>query len=143
MKILSTFLMILFLSLPRVAFAEVPATIELKHEGHSGYWFAEETATEMLKDLKELSLLREKLQLLDVKLELKNEHLNLLREEVKITDTISKKWKVAFSEQLEITRICEAEKNVWYRNPALWGGVGFVVGVGVTVGIGYALAGAK
>ena len=135
--------MFLVLSLPRVAFSDVPATIELKHDGHPGYWFAEETATTMLKDLKELKLLREKIQLLDVKLELKDQHLELLREDLKITDNISEKWKVAFSEQVKLTQICEKEKNAWYRNPLLWGGVGFVVGIGVTIGIGYALAGAR
>lgn len=143
MRFLFTILMLLSLLLPRVALAQTPETIELKHEGHSGYWFAEETATTMLKDLKELKLLREKLELLDVKLELKGQHLELLREDLKITDNISEKWKVAFSEQVKLTQICEEQRNAWYRHPALWGGVGAVLGIGLTIGIGYALAGAR
>lgn len=143
MRFLVSVLMVLALALPRVAICEVPETIELEHEGHPGYWFAEETATKMLKDLKELKILREKLALIDIKLEKKDVQLELLREDIRITENISEKWKLAFEEQVKLTQICEEEKNAWYKHPLLWGSVGLVLGVGMTIGIGYALAGAR
>jgi len=142
-RFVASILVVLMVMLPRVALSEVPETIELEHDGHPGYWFAEETATKMLKDLKELKLLREKLELIDTKLELRDHHLELIREDLRITENIGEKWRLAFEEQAQLTQMCEEEKDAWYRHPALWGAVGFVVGVGVTVGIGYALAGAR
>lgn len=143
MKFVASILVVLMITLPQVALCETPPTIELEHEGHPGYWFAEETATKMLKDLKELKLIREKLELIDTKLKLKDQQLELLREDVRITENISDQWQIAFKEQAKLTQMCEEEKNAWYKHPALWGAVGFVVGAGLTVGIGYALAGAR
>jgi len=143
MRFLSTILVVLMIVLPRVAMSQVPETIELEHDGHPGYWFADETATKMLKDLKELKLVKEKLALIDTKLELKDQQLELLREDIKVTEDISDQWQIAFKEQAKLTQMCEEEKNAWYKSPLLWGGVGLVVGVGITIGIGYALAGAR
>ena len=87
MKSFLTILLVLFISLPRLAMGEeptAPQTALLEHEGHTGYWFPDAAATKMLADLEELPKLRLKAGKLMLKLRWLYARTRLAQEEVNI-----------------------------------------------------------
>ena len=129
------------------ALAEEPESVELEHEGVAGYWFPDDAATRMLKDLRGIPLLRKEMGLYELKIARQQEFVVLLRQDIEVTEQISVKWQKAFQDQVVVTEAQAeyyekqlAETKKWYRSPILWTGVGLVVGAGLSVGISYALA---
>ena len=123
-----------------------PSSTIIVHEGTTGYWFPESTASRMLQDLEELPPLRLKSEKLELKVKGQEELILLLREDIKITEEIGNKWKLAFDNQLAVTEKQEEEfkkeierLDAWYRSPVLWLGVGIIVGGAMAVGLNFGL----
>jgi len=140
------FILVLMLA-PAAIFAAELQPFELEYEGHAGFWFPDESATRMLKDLKELPPLRLKVDKLELKIEKFEDYTLLLKRDIEITEKISDKWETAFDEQVAVT---EAQQDYyeseieslrkWYRSPMLWFGVGFACASALAVGLNFGLA---
>lgn len=122
-------------------------SVELEHQGVAGYWFPDDAATLMLKDLREVPLLRKELGLYELKISRVETFILLLKQDIEVTEQISNKWQKAFQDQVDVTEAQKdyyedqlAEEKKWYRAPIFWVGVGLVVGAGLTIGVSYALA---
>ncbi len=142
-RLVTILMMLCILYVPRLSVADDASSQLLEHEGSVGFWFPEVKATKMLGELREIPLLRQKITLLDEKLKLKDSTIALLREDVKITEQIAGKWESAFKSALGATSACEEKlerKDSWFKSPALWFGVGFVVAALGAVGLNYGLA---
>ena len=140
----------LLLLFPFDAFGGGSGSLVLEHEGQSGFWFPDATATKMLQDLTELPLVRLKVEKLELKLSKQEEYILLLKEDIKITEEISDKWKTAFDEQLKVTETQRAyyEEELkslrkWYRSPIMWLGIGCLTTTALAIGLNYGLAGAR
>jgi hypothetical protein len=146
LKHLLPIFLVLFISVPWCAFAQdlpAPSTQLLVHEGHPGYWFPEAAATKMLADLEELPPLRQKTDLLELKIKKMEEFELLLKRDLEVTEEISGKWKTAFDEQITINATYEKKLNAWYRSPVLWTGVGMLLGGGFAVLLNFGLSEAR
>jgi hypothetical protein len=106
-----------------------------------------ETGDRLLKDVTELKLIRDKVALMDSKLEAQNSLIELLRQDIKVTEGIGEKWKLAFEGQVKVTesqqksyelQLKEAKK--WYRSPVLWCSIGFIVASAAAIGLNFGLA---
>jgi len=127
--------------------AEEPSSALLTHEGVEGIWFPMEKADKLLEDVGKLSLLNNKIDLLELKSRKQEEYILILHKDIKVTEKIGDKWKTAFDEQLKVTA---AQKEYyrgeiqslrkWYRAPALWFSVGVLVTGALAVGLNYGLA---
>jgi len=147
MRLLLLVFVFITLLTPSVVLAEDVESVELEHEGHPGFWFPEESATRMLKDLKELPPLRLKVSKLELKVEKFEDYTLLLKRDIEITEKISGKWEKAFNDQVSVT---EAQQDYyeseieslrkWYRSPILWFSVGFVGAAALAVGLNFGLA---
>ena len=142
---LAIFIAVLLFS--SAAYAEDTGSVVLAYKGVQGFWFPEETATQMLQDLEELPLLRQKADLLELKVA-QLEQLNLLlKSELDVSDQISVKWKLSFDEQLKVTTLQQAHyeeqlavEKKWYKAPALWFSVGVLLTSALAIGLNYGLS---
>lgn len=119
----------------------------LDNKGVMGYWFPMEAGDKLLKDVTELKLLRDKVSLMDAKLEAKDRLIELLRLDIQVSEGIGGKWKAAFEEQIKVTQNQQAqyeeqlkEAKKWYRSPVLWCGVGFLLASAAAIGLNFGLA---
>ena len=146
MRLFLTIVFLLTLLTPP-ALAGEPESVELEHGGIAGYWFPDDAATKMLKDLRGVPLLRKEMGLYELKIARQQEFVLLLRQETEITEQISVKWQKAFQDQVAATEAQQeyyekqlAEDKKWYRSRVLWFGIGALMGAGLSIGISYALA---
>lgn len=142
MKHLLTIFLIIFL--PYVAMADKVDRALITYQNTPGYFFSIEIGDKILKDLESLSiikqqdvLLKEKISLLDTKLEIKD--LN-----IKTTEQIADKWKSAHDVEVKLRfveqDVCNKKlnaKDAWYRSPVFWTFVGLVVGAGLSIGVAF------
>lgn len=125
--------------------------VVLEHNGVSGIWFDEATATRMLEDLTEFSIIKyRKVPELENKARLLELNIESYKLEVEVTEKISGKWESALnkSEKLreeENKRFQEelAKKDKWYRSPAFMFVIGIFTGGLLSVGLAFGLEGAK
>lgn len=144
-KFLIPVLVVLFLA-PSVGAQDTGSTV-LVNKGVTGFWFPEETATRMLKDLEELPLLRQKVKELESKIDQMDHLMLLMKSEQVVTEQISMRWKLSFDEQLKITKSQQAyyeeqlaREKKWYKSPVLWFGVGVLATAALSIGLNYGLA---
>jgi len=143
----SLLFIILVFFVSSVAHADDVGSTTLVYKGAPGFWFPEATATKMLQDLEELPLLRQKADLLELKVA-QLEQLNLLlKSELDVSDQISAKWKLSFDEQLKVTTLQQAHyeeqlavEKKWYKAPALWFSVGVLLTSALAIGLNYGLS---
>lgn len=147
MKFFVSIALLVFLVSPCKGVCQEPSSTLLENNGVQGYWFPMMVGDRLLKDVTELKLLREKLTLIDAKLEAKDSLIDLLRQDAAASEAIASKWKLAFEEQVEVThsqqKYYEAEiesLKKWYRSPVLWFSVGVIVTGALAVGLNYGLA---
>lgn len=147
MKFFVSIALLVFLVAPCKGVCQEPSSTLLENNGVQGYWFPMTVGDRLLKDVTELKLLREKLTLIDTKLESKDNLIDLLRQDVAASEAIADKWRVAFEEQIEVThsqkKYYESEIKAlkkWYRSPVLWFSVGVLVTGALAVGLNYGLA---
>jgi len=116
------------------------------HEGTPGIFFCERIATKMLLDLEEFKVQTKRIQLLNTKLDLQAEKILLLEQDIELSNTIADKYKSSYELEHKL-RLSEADayekrlaaKDAWYRAPALWFSVGFVVSAALAVGLSFSL----
>lgn len=135
-----------FLATP-VVYAQEPESTVLDYKGKPGFWIPDATFTKMLQDLEELPLLRQKVELLELKVKQSEELALALKAELQVTEQISAKWKLAFDEQMKVTveqrdhyEELLAQEKKWYRSPVLWFSVGVVLTTALAIGMNYGLA---
>lgn len=108
-------------------------------EGQEGIWFHHDVAACMLHDLRELALTRERVELFEERLQLRDEQYATLQEATRLGTQ-------ALDESVEVInnvtrRAVEAEdsRDMWRWLGLLWGGLGAAAGVVITVLIGSAI----
>jgi hypothetical protein len=136
--------------LPFRAFAQEPERAIVVYQGVKGYWFSETIGEKLLKDVSELSIIRQKLSEFNLKLELKDEKLELVKYQLKLESEISARWKTAFEGEVQLVQkeqqrydALRDKENAWYKSNALWCGVGAVLGAALAVGLTFGLQEAK
>lgn len=150
MKHLSIVIVLLLILIPMEVYADDLPRALVIHNGVPGYWFNEETGNKILSDLEELNIDKQKLELLNTKLELKDETIAILKMDMQLSDEIGEKYKKMYELQLDVTNEyvdlyekCLKKEDKWYRNPVFWAIIGFIIGAGATIGISYSLPGAN
>lgn len=145
---LLTVFVVLLAALP--AHAQDSGSVILVNKGVTGFWFPEPVATKMLQDLAELPLLRTKVAALELKVSRMEDLVLLMKDERAVTEQISAKWKLAFDEQLKITKEQQsyyeeqlAREKKWYKSPVLWFSVGVIATAALSIGLNYGLAETK
>jgi hypothetical protein len=119
----------------------------LDYNGVSGIWFDEPTATSMLQDLTEFSILKnKKIPSLEVDLQLHKKSIELYKEEIEVMDQITLKYKSALDDsenvrKLELDRYNKelSKKNVWYKSTPFIFVVGIISGALLSVGLVFGL----
>jgi len=149
MKRILPIILTFLLAVPQIAFAEeeIPESRIVKIKGHTGFWFAEETATRMLADLKKLPELELKIEKYELRAKLSDDRIALLKEDIKLTQEIGLRWENSFNQQIKINEMERKQYredlerlNKWYRSPPFWAGVGFVLGAVLAVGLSFGLS---
>lgn len=149
MRFIRTILVFLILLVPMDLYADTTRAIVINN-GVPGYWFNEETGNKILSDLEELNIDKQKIALLDTKIQLKDETIAILKMDIQLTEEISLKYKHMYELQLDVTNQyiglyekCLEKENKWYKQPVFWAIIGFIIGAGATIGISYSLPGAN
>ena len=93
----------------------------------------------MVRDLRELGLLRARVTLLDERLELRDGQVETLRRAVELGQQAEARLVEAIERAVAARRAAEERVDVWWRSPALWLGVGVVVTAGLVALTAYAL----
>lgn len=115
----------------------------LEHNGETGIWFDEDSATLLLKDVTGLNILRNKtIPSLEVKIELLELNIENYKLKVDTFKSISENWENQFI-KCEKTREADfkkyekslEKKDKWYKSPAFLMLSGFILGGVLTVGI--------
>ena len=137
------FLIVLVFLVPfNVLSAEV-----VEHNGVKGIWFDEDTATRMLQDIEEYKKLKfELVPELELKIEKQDLLLDVTNQELKVQARLLEVWQKNFDDS-ESIRIKETsalrkaleKKDSWYRSPALYLGVGLLLGGALSVGLSFGL----
>jgi len=115
-----------------------------------GYWFDEPTTDLMLKDLTELSLLREKkLPELDSKVRLQEILISKYKVQLAVSEKISDKYEDALDKSEQNYEVLEkryrdslSENSRWYKSPSFLFIVGIISGGLLAIGLSYGLQGA-
>lgn len=114
------------------------ATIEVN--GVTGIWFRADVARAMLADLEELPLLRTRVQLLEGRLEIRDDQITRLRSVIELSVAAEERAVSALEQAVSARRAAEDALDAWYRSPALWTAVGIVVAAGLVALTAYALS---
>jgi len=156
MRIQCLGLVVLFLVLPARAGAqelpppeavEAPCVPELEanrratieHGGAVGLWFHADLARCMLGRLELLPAYARHVRLLEERIALAGER-DLLREhEVELATSEADSARAALEAAVRRAREAEADRDAWWRHPALWAGVGVVLVIVLEVVAAWAL----
>jgi len=117
-----------------------PRRASVTHEGEAGVWFRLDVARCLLGDVTELRLVRERVGLLDARLEIREEQITLTREALDLGRRAEERATGALEAAVRGRREAEEERDAWWRSPILWFAVGAVVTVALEVVAVYALA---
>lgn len=119
---------------------EAPRRATIEHAGAVGVWFRADVARQMLADLEELPVLRQRVSLLEERLELRDDQVERLRLVVELTEEGERRAADALAEAVRLRRETEESARVWWRSPSLWLAVGAVVTGGLVALTAYALS---
>jgi len=114
--------------------ARAQPPVALEHDGQPGVWFPLPEARLVLQHEMERVDLLERVRLTSEALDLAGAEIRILRSSVAVTD--------ALRESLARAREQAREARAWYRDPLLWGGVGFVAGTVLVTILALAVGGA-
>ena len=144
MKFVLTVLLINLI--PIIPLANQIDRANIKYKGTDGYFFSMEIGDKILADLKTLKAKDDQIALLWQKIEFKIEQLKIRDENIKVTEQISSKWKLAFDREHDLRikdyNIYEKklkEKNTWYKSSIFTFICGIVVGGAMAVGIAFGI----
>lgn len=116
-----------------------PRRVVMDHDGRPGVWVAEPVMNCMVRDLRELQLLRSRVTLLDERLELRDGQVETLRRAVELGQQAEARLTEAIERAVAARRAAEERVDVWWRSPTLWLAVGAVVTAGLVALTAYAL----
>lgn len=119
---------------------EAPRRDRVVHEGAEGVWFRLDVAREMLGDLHELELLRQRVKLLDQRLTLSDELVALETRRAELAVEQADTAEGALEESVRGRRRVEERLEHWSRQPWTWVAVSALVGA-LGVGFGVWVAG--
>jgi len=114
------------------------ATVEVN--GVTGIWFRADVAREMLADLTELPLVRTRVQLLEGRLEIRDDQISSLRSVVELSQAAEERAVNALDEAVQARRAAEDARDAWYRSPILWTSVGMIIAGALVALTAYALS---
>jgi hypothetical protein len=132
----SAVIIALLLTSPGICLAQAESKL-VKVEGVDGIWFPMPKAKSLLKDVKLLPKVQLQLSRVEDRLELEKRYTVILKLDLKDTEKISDLWKQTATAQAKL--LAKKSTDPWWKNPYLWTAVGFVIGVGATVGIAVAI----
>lgn len=112
----------------------------LEHEGEQGVWFQMDVARCMLGRLVQLPLYSGRVRLLEQRLELSSDRVEILTEAIEVGESIEERYEIALSAALERARDAERSRNAWYRSPGLWAAVGAILAGALVALSAYALS---
>jgi hypothetical protein len=143
------FLIFLIVFCPFYSVAE--NKVILDYNGVQGIWFDEPTATKMLEDLTELSVLRNtKIPTLEADIQLHKKNIEAYALELTVTEQIAEKYEGAMT-KCEETRAKDLEsyqkamnqEDKWYKSRTFVFILGIFTGGLLSVGLVFGLQGAK
>jgi hypothetical protein len=114
------------------------ATVEVN--GVTGIWFRADVAREMLADLSELPLVRTRVQLLEGRLEIRDDQITSLRSVIELSQAAEERAVNALDEAVQARRAAEDARDAWYRSPVLWTSVGMIIAGALVALTAYALS---
>lgn len=116
-----------------------PRRVVMDHDGQPGVWVAAPVMNCMVRDLRELPLLHERVRLLDQRLELRDEQVADLRRAVELGIEAEGRLVESIEQAVAARRAAEERVDVWWRSPTLWLSVGVVLTAGLVALTAYAL----
>lgn len=119
---------------------EAPRRATIEHNGAVGVWFRADVARQLLADLEELPVLRQRVALLEERLEIRDDQIERLRLVVELAEEGERRASDALAEAVRLRREAEESSRVWWRSPVLWLSVGVVVTGGLVALTAYALS---
>jgi hypothetical protein len=117
-----------------------PRQVAMEHDGRPGVWTAASVMACMVRDLQELSLVWDRLELLEAQLELRDEQVTTLRRSVQLGLEAEERLQNAIEHAEAGRHSAESRLDVWWRSPALWVGVGVVVSTALVAISAWALS---
>jgi hypothetical protein len=106
--------------------APEPRRARISYEGQLGFWFQFDVSICMLKRLRVLPPLAQRLTLLEERLESSNKVNVFQREMVSLANGARKKAEGSLYKAVQAQRRAEDKLNHWTRSPWLWFSVGIV-----------------
>ena len=107
----------------------------LERNGVGGVWFRADAAERILADLKTARLSSELEDLYSEKIGLLEEELDSMERLLNLAEEAEGRASDALNQAIQSRIDVEAQRDAWYRAPALWFGLGVVV-AGLAVGVG-------
>lgn len=111
------------------ACAQAPIAMDV--DGVSGVWFPLPEARLILRSEVERPVMLERLRLTDQALVLARREIDILTAARSEAEELS----ASLQSQLQRAQDEARDANAWYRDPFLWGGIGFVLGAGIVTAI--------
>lgn len=102
-----------------------------EHNGSPGIWFHIEVARCMLTRLTETALYMRRISMLEERLQLSDERLELQQRVTSLAEQEAEQVSGALDAAIGRAREAEESRDAWYRHPALWAAVGVVLTVAV------------
>ena len=144
----SLFVFLLFIIQSSVSFS-YDNKLYLEHDGIKGYWFDESTADLILKDLSELSVLKDKtIPAFEEKISLQELSIKKYKIEMEFSDQIISRYKETLKKSEENYNSLEEKyqkaldrNDKWYKSPSFLFIFGVVSGGLLAVGISFGLKG--
>ncbi len=110
------------------------------HEDRDGVWIATPVLGCMVSDLAALPLVRQRVGLLESRLELRDDQVGNLRRAVAMGQQAETSLTEALEAAVSAGTLAESRAEAWWRHPGLWFTVGVVVSAGLVALAVYALS---
>lgn len=135
MRALIAFFLVLLLAMPAIAEPTQQSEI-VEHNGVQGMWFPMDTARRLLAEVEEGQSLRLQIQLLNQKLELKEETLTLLQQNVSLSEQQATQWRNALNESLKVN----VRSHTIWDSSEFWFFTGFASAAVLSIGLSFGLS---
>lgn len=119
---------------------EAPRRATLPHAGATGVWFHADLARCLLGRLELLPAYARHVRLLEERATLADRRDALRVREIELAEEEAREAVTALEAAVRRAREAEADRDAWYRHPALWAGIGAVLVVALEVVAVYLLS---
>lgn len=117
-----------------------PRRVPMTHEDREGVWIATPVLRCMVADLAELPLVRQRIDLLESRLEMRDGQLENLRRAVEMGRLAEDSLIEALEAAVSAGTAAEGRAEAWWRHPGVWFTVGVVVSAGLVALAAYSLS---